>query len=303
MRITRATLLLLIASLTVVAPSRTATGQGIAADSLVLPTAWLAARLDDPSVVVLHVSSDAGRSSSFRQAHIPGARELPYRDIAVQRDGLSRELPSPDRLRELFERLGVSDSTRVVVYGDEPPMAARALFTLDYLGHERSSYLDGGLEQWRAEGRAVTPERPRVVRGTLTARPRPEVVADAGWITERLGRPGLALVDTRTDGEYLGAGERHGMPSAGHLRGARQLEWQQLFRDDTHQLRDREELRRLFAERAAPGDTVVTYCWVGYRASATYLVARLLGYPAKMYDGSYQDWSQRNLEVRAGASP
>ena len=57
------------------------------------------------------------------------------------------------------------------------------------------------------------------------------------------------------------------------------------------------------AAMAAPGATVVTYCWVGYRASATYLVARYLGYPARMYDGSYQDWSQRKLPVRGGAAP
>jgi thiosulfate/3-mercaptopyruvate sulfurtransferase len=120
---------------------------------------------------------------------------------------------------------------------------------------------------------------------------------------DALGTTGIALADTGTDGEYLGAGERHGMPSEGHLAGARQLQWEQLFRDGSHMLRDRDELRRLHAERVAAGDTVVTYCWMGHRASATYPVARLLGYPARMYDGSYQDWQRRKLPVQAGALP
>jgi 3-mercaptopyruvate sulfurtransferase SseA len=51
------------------------------------------------------------------------------------------------------------------------------------------------------------------------------------------------------------------------------------------------------------GDTVATYCWVGYRASMTYFIARYLGYPVKLYDGSYQDWQQRKLPVKAGAIP
>jgi thiosulfate/3-mercaptopyruvate sulfurtransferase len=48
---------------------------------------------------------------------------------------------------------------------------------------------------------------------------------------------------------------------------------------------------------------VVTYCYVGYRASMTYLVARALGYEAKLYDGSYQDWARRSLPLTTGDRP
>lgn len=40
-----------------------------------------------------------------------------------------------------------------------------------------------------------------------------EVTHDAG----KRGKPRTALIDTRTDGEYNGTGNRSGMPSAGHL--------------------------------------------------------------------------------------
>lgn len=268
-------------------------------DSLVVTAAWLSARLEDPRVVVLHVSHE----DSYGQGHVPGARALAYDRIVTRQGELGSELPPLARLRDTFERLGVADSTHVVVYGDHAPMATRAIFTLAYMGHERVSLLDGGLAGWKAAGHPVTRARPRVERGRLTARQTAPVVADAPWVEARLGRSGVALVDTRSDGEYVGAGERHGMPSEGHLAGARQLEWEELFVDGGTTLRPRDELRATFAERAAPGDTVVTYCWVGYRASATWFAARLLGYEARMYDGSYQDWSQRRLPVRAGADP
>jgi thiosulfate/3-mercaptopyruvate sulfurtransferase len=113
----------------------------------------------------------------------------------------------------------------------------------------------------------------------------------------------MSLIDTRTDGEYLGTGGRHGMPSEGHLAGARQLQWEDLFADGKNTLNSRDSLQRMYAARVQPGDTVVTYCWVGYRASMTYFIARYLGYPVKMYDGSYQDWLKRKLPVRSGPTP
>ena len=51
------------------------------------------------------------------------------------------------------------------------------------------------------------------------------------------------------------------------------------------------------AAAAEQGDTVITYCLVGYRASMTYFGARLLGYPVRLYDGSYQEWARRGLPL------
>jgi thiosulfate/3-mercaptopyruvate sulfurtransferase len=263
--------------------------------------AWLAARHDDPRIVVLHVEH-----GDFEDGHVPGARALRYDDLVEARGRLRSELRAPAALRERFERLGISDSTLVVVYAHEAPMAMRALFSLAYVGHDRIAYLDGGLERWRAEGRPTErgeSSRAVVPRGRMTATPHPDVVVTADWIVERSAVPGLALIDTRTTGEYVGTGNRSGMPSAGHLAGARQLEWEDLFVDRSTRLRPRSELEALYRDRVGDARDVVTYCWVGYRASATWFVARLLGYDARMYDGSYQDWSQRELPTRAGTTP
>lgn len=274
--------------------------RGVRSDLVVTPE-WLAGRLDDPNVIVLHVAHD----DDYDAGHVPGARELDYDDFVVRRDALRSELPDAAALRRAFEELGVSDASTVVVYAHEAPMATRVLFSLAALGHDRFAFLDGGLDRWRAERRAITKDRPRVTPGTMTARAMPPIGVDAEWISARLpsGRNGLALVDTRTDGEYNGSGNRSGMPSAGHLAGARQLEWQDMFTDGMIALKPRAELERMFAALAAPSDTVVTYCWVGYRASATWFIARYLGYDAKMYDGSYQDWQSRNLPTVKGETP
>ena len=42
------------------------------------------------------------------------------------------------------------------------------------------------------------------------------------------------------------------------------------------------------------GDSITTYCHIGQQASLLYFVARYLGYDAHVYDGSFEDWSQRS---------
>lgn len=279
-------------------PSAAARPSPAAEAPLVVTTEWLSARLADPSVVVLEIGHNGDP-----EPRIPGARTIPYGQLAVRTGTVSTELPSADSLRALFASAGIDDESHVVVYAHQGPMATRALLSLASIGHARYSLLDGGLAKWRAEGRRVTTDAPTVTRGRLTPRPGRALIADAAHIQERIGRPGFALIDTRTDGEYNGTGNRSGMPSAGHLAGARQLQWEDLFSDGAVTLKPRAELERLFAERVKPGDAVVTYCWIGYRASATWFVAHWLGYDARLYDGSYQDWMQRQLPTTAGTTP
>ncbi len=266
----------------------------------VVTTAWLAEHLRDAELVVLQVQHD----STFTTGHVPGARALSYMDLTVRRNGLSTELPDDAALRAAFERVGVSDASFVVVYANDAPMATRALMSLEAIGHRRFALLDGGLTKWRAEHRPEERTATTFRTGTLSARARPDFIATADWLSARVGKPGLAPIDTRTDGEYIGEGERSGMPSAGHLAGARQLQWEELFQDEAHQLlKPRATLLQMYRERMSPGDTLVTYCWVGYRASATYFVARALDLPVRFYDGSYQDWMTRKLPVTKGRTP
>jgi thiosulfate/3-mercaptopyruvate sulfurtransferase len=270
-------------------------------EPVIVSAAWLAQHASERNVVVLAVLHS---EEEFERGHIPGVRFIAYGDITTTRNGLMTELPDAARLRQIFESAGVTDDSRVIVYSDMPLMASRAFFSLEFLGQRHAAILDGGLETWQAQGGGLVTDTPVIRQGKLTTHERPELIADAAWIRSHLESPHVALVDTRSDVEYRGAGERHGMPSLGHIPGARQLQWQELFADpDEGVFRDAEQLANIFRARAARGDTVVTYCYVGYRASMTYLVARALGYEAKLYDGSYQDWARRSLPLTTGDRP
>jgi thiosulfate/3-mercaptopyruvate sulfurtransferase len=274
------------------------------APPLLISPADLAARLAHPDLVVLHIAS---RASDFDGGHIPGARFVAYNQIAVDGDWLGSELPPVAALVALFESLGISNASRVVVYGS-PIAATRLFFTLDYLGHPNVKVLNGGLNAWKGEGRGVE----RGAQGAQGARGaqragrfvpsvQAERVAMADWIRARLETPQMALVDARPDDEFTGAdGGMGGAHVAGHLPGARQLVWDTLVAGDGRFLPDDQLRTKLEAAGARPGVPVVSYCMVGMRASVVYFVARHLGFDARMYDGSIVDWTRRSGPVRTG---
>ena len=262
----------------------------------VVTTDWLAAHLSDPSVVVVQAG---GRQPEAREDRIPGTRYLAYAAFAPTVDGMANELPTPDSLRSLFESAGISDESHVVLVG-QPLSVTRLFYTMDYFGLPRLSVLDGGLGKWKREGRRVESGELTVTRGHLTARaPRSEAVASTDWVIAHGRQRGVSLFDTRSMMEYIGT-----EGASGHIEGARFVDWRQYFTNQTDfELADRATLEKLFSERAAPGDTVVAYCAIGYRASSTYFISRLLGVPVKLYDGSYDAWSRRALPSVTAATP
>jgi len=268
-------------------------------DTLLVSPGWLAERLGTPGIVVLH----AGSWTEFREGHIPGARLAHVMSFHAHEGG---GFPPAEGMRAALEEEGVSDGSRIVVVGDGM-FPAIVYVALEYLGlGSRASILDGGLPAWRAAGHPVATDDPPspTSRGRITASVRTDVQVDAAWLTARLNRPEIAVLDARSPGEYQGSADED-IPRKGHIPGARLLQWTDVSDSTTGAFRPPEQLRQLFASRGVePGDTVVTYCTVGMRASHLYFAARLLGLPARIYVGSMNDWSRRaELPVLRGRNP
>jgi thiosulfate/3-mercaptopyruvate sulfurtransferase len=273
---------------------------------LVTPT-WLAAHLDDPDLVLLHVEEREG----YDAGHIPHARFVSLDDIALSDHsgkGLILEVPQAAELRDRLAALGIDDRSRIVVYfgKDWVTPATRVLFTLNVAGlGDRSALLDGGLPAWQRSGHAVTGDVDKpAAASTLSPLTLKPLIVDAAFVQAHANTPGYALVDGRARTFYDGmdTGGAHGIAhETGHIVGARSIPFTSVDNDDLA-LKSPEALRALFdAAGVKPGDTVIGYCHIGQQATAVLLAARLLGHPVLLYDGAFEDWSQRSLPVETAA--
>jgi thiosulfate/3-mercaptopyruvate sulfurtransferase len=258
----------------------------------------LAALLKEPTVVVVAVGNSA---DDFTAGHVPGARFVLYDDIAPAIDGLQSELPPIETLRRVLANAGISDRSKVIVYGSTIA-ATRLFFTLDYFGHPDVRVLNGGLAAWKARGGPLEVSPPAsATASALTPKPQPDRVVSADWIKERLSTTKMKLLDARPDPEYTGSdGGMNGAHVKGHLPDAQQLVWNTLLDSSGKFLPDAELRKKYEAIGATKGTPLVSYCMIGMRASVTYFVARHLGYDARMYDGSIVDWTRRKLPAVTG---
>lgn len=288
-----------------------------AREDLLVTTGWLQEHLEDPDLVIVHVDFGAGASDAkgrpwYGDNHVPGARLLHWDEIVVSRNGLPDEVPALESVIPVIRRLGIRSGDRIVLYDTGAGLeSARAFMTLDCLGlADRAALLDGQWKKWRAEDRPVSVEVPEVAASEVNPQIRRAVVLPLGglailqWLAQQ-SAIGLALIDARSPAEYSGEQPGEGIRRPGHIPGAKSLCWSQNIESvENPVLRSEEELRDLYEQAGArPNRFLVVYCRTGVEAAHVYFTAKTLGYPVRLYDGSYAEWSaMEKLPVRRGTA-
>jgi len=202
----------------------------------------------------------------------------------------------------LFSLRGVDPGRPVVVYEQDSGIrAARVFWLLEYLGHPNVRVLDGGLAAWSADGLPIANDPVAPSAGAWHGTPDAAVLATWAQVLERLGRPDTAIVDTRSEGEYVGDTVR--ARRGGAIPGAVHLEWTQNLTPEGR-FKPAADLAAMYRGLGVtPERDVVTYCQGGYRAAHTYLALRTLGYRnVRTYTGSWKEWGDREdlpIEVPA----
>jgi thiosulfate/3-mercaptopyruvate sulfurtransferase len=237
---------------------------------------------------------DVRAAEEFAAGHLPEAVHL---------DLWGFSLPDTDEaplrsflwmIEHVLALRGVTNDRRVVVYGDtSDARAARVFWFLDYFGHSGAQVLDGGVKAWLAAGLALTTAVVTPAASMWTGTPRPETLATWRDVRDSLGRPEVAILDTRSEGEYRGTIVR--AARGGAVPGAVHVEWtENLTPEGT--FKPAGDLRAMYVQAGVmPDRQVVTYCQGGYRAAHSYLALRLLGYPlVRNYLGSWKEWGDRH---------
>ena len=236
---------------------------------MLVSTSWLDEHLNDRDLVVLYIGHDRGR---FDSGHIPGSHFVRLDELVEQHKDSLNELPPVEDLQVTLESVGVSDKSRVVLTGDTGGvLAARAYFTLDYLGHaDHAALLDGGQETWIAESRRTSKEETVPARAHFTPHVQPDILVSTARMRElslgvNQGVSNYVLLDARPLAEFAGLVNSEAVPKAGHIVGSQSLYWKKLIRSEANpQLLDPEQLQEQFIRAGAvPGKSVITYCRTG----------------------------------------
>lgn len=260
-------------------------------------SSWLRGRLDDPGVRVVDCRFKLGEPGAgeelWRAGHIPGAAFMDLdRELASEPGERGRHpLPDPEAFQAAARRAGIGPDTLVVAYDEAAEGgAARLWWLLRHFGHERVAVLDGALRGWRAEGGSLAAGAEQVAPGAFVASAREGDTAEAEALAGRL------LLDARAPERYRGELEPID-PVAGHIPGAVNLPFAELAPGG--RFLAPEELRARFeAVGGAPGRELVAYCGSGVSACVLLLAAEVAGLDsARLYPGSWSEWSGRGLAV------
>jgi thiosulfate/3-mercaptopyruvate sulfurtransferase len=263
--------------------------------SPLVTTEWLEKNLDNPKVRVVEVSVESG---VFERGHVPNAQNIAWHTDLVET--VTRDIASPEKFQALARRLGVDKDTTVVLYGDNNNWFAAwgAWVFAQYGLVDNVKLLDGGRKKWEAEKRPfdvrftdVAPSRFSVGQTAPNLRARlPEVLAVAK------GERDAKILDIRSPDEFSGKiiapqGIQELAIRAGHIPGSVNVPWARAVNADGT-LKAKEELKKLYAEAGVDGSKpIITTCRIGERSSHTWFVlARVLGYDAKNYDGSWTEY-------------
>lgn len=235
---------------------------------------------------------------AYAESHMPGAVYLDLdQDLSspVVAGVTGRHpLPDPNVFEARMREVGLRKSDLVIVYDDGPGFyAARLWWLLIWLGHEKVSVVDGGLNAWRNAGLPMSAERSvRPWPGNFTSQPDDTLLVAADTLLAQIGagqdKPHYHLLDARAIERFRGEVEPID-PVAGHVPGAMCLPCSGNLNNEG-QFLPASALRTRFPDVGA-GQMLACYCGSGVTACHNILAAVVAGLPMpRLYAGSWSEW-------------
>lgn len=232
---------------------------------------------------------------TFEAGHIPGADFLDLQgEFSDQSTKLRFMMPDIAQLEAAFGRHGVGPDNFVVLYSLATPMwATRFWWMLKSLGFDAVAVLDGGLDKWKAEGRALergpAKSHPAV---QFSARPRAGFFVDKHQVLAARGEADTVVVNALNAMLHQGLEpSRYGRP--GHIPGSCNVSAAALTDPDTKAFVPLADAEQKFAAQGFSRDKrVIAYCGGGISATVDLFMLHRLGYDKlTLYDGSMGEWA------------
>jgi len=271
--------------------------RGYANPDVLVSTDWVAQHQDDPSIRIIESNEDP---LLYPSGHIRGAVQVDW--TTDLNDPVRRDYLDKAGFEHLLSRIGVTNDTTVVFYGDKNNWwACYAFWVFQLFGHTKAKVVDGGRTKWEKEARELVRDVPQYAATTYTAKDRDDATIRAfrEQVLDHV-RANKPLVDVRSPDEYSGKllhmpnYPQEGALRGGHIPGSQSIPWARAANPDDGTFKAASDLKAIYeGEKGLKADDdIVAYCRIGERSSHTWFVLTyLLGYKhVRNYDGSWTEW-------------
>jgi len=271
------------------------------ANDPLVSTEWLASHINDANVKLLDATFKLPGilplpKDDYLAAHIPGAVYFDVDAVSDHFDPLPHMFPSAEQFGRDVGALGVSNSDTIVIYDAGGWVAApRVWWMFLSYGHRDVRILNGGLKKWRAEGRPVQAGEVTAKPATFNATYDERRVRSIKQMIANVASRAEQVIDARAVERFEGRAPepRPGIRS-GHIPGALNLPYNNLFDAAAGTMKPHDELKKAFADAGVDtAKPIVTSCGSGVSAAVLTLALYRLGVEnTGLYDGSWSEWGK-----------
>ncbi len=256
----------------------------------VVPTSWLQAHYNDPTLVIIDVRD----AKTYKEGHLKNAFNVPvFEKLFYGKDML---IPPLSDLRELFSKAGINDKSEILVYGGANPIwSARFYWISKVLGADNVGIFKVSYGNWPAnllpiETKKFTPKyqnfTPKINNAILKTK-----------LDVLTSLKNTTIIDGRPYEFYIG--EKSHATRYGHILNAINVPGSLTYNKNGSKssVKNFDTLKPIYKhlDKSKP---IILYCEDGADAAMNFLVLKKLGYNVSVYDGSWLEWgNDHNLPI------
>lgn len=231
---------------------------------------------------------DGRPEKNYDQGHLPGARLFSWEKLtATDKDGVKYRILPPDELAAELGRMGISETSKIVIYGDADTSwggEGWGAWVLTWLGHQGPvRILEGGISAWKEAGLPLEKEQPKErQQASYVVNLQPGADITVKQLVEHGEQ--YTVIDVRSTLEWI----------KGHLPNAVHISWEKFYQGPDRSPLAKAQLQKLLAGHGVnPDKTVVYYCTGGIRSGYAWMVHELSGLgPAINFEGGTEAWDK-----------
>ncbi|THB73597.1 MAG: sulfurtransferase [Gammaproteobacteria bacterium] len=254
---------------------------------LLVDKQWLVSNMDNSDVVVIDVRS----TEKYKYSHILGAYNI---SIDKTYPSKGNRLLSINAMKKIFEKAGISNNKKVVLYDEDYKDAARMFWLLEVFGHvNKVGILDGGFPGWIRSNLPQSSEIYQAKQEKFYPTVDPDRYATKMSILLALKATGMMVVDTRSKNDYHGADDGGaGVARVGHIPEAENIPWKEnlSYIDGVPRISSVADLSELYAQ-VTENTVVLIYDDDGKKAAVNYFALRMIGKKAAIYGAGWNEWA------------